>query len=269
MNTEKLKQWYLIGGAVLIVLLIGVVYLIVHNAQCGTATVVKTSPTDQAVNVDVASVISIQFSRAIPTTALAITISPSFSYSTAWQGTTLRISPRTNLSYNTHYAVTVGNVAHASCAALQKPYTFSFTSAAQQVILPNLPTTGPSTLPVIPTVPTTPSTSPVTVFSSQNQPSPSTAAYNAGQQIYSQYPGLKLKDEQKLPVLNQYYSLDYYVNDNDFLATVTEGPCQQTVQMINTYLTQNGIDPNTAKIVWFAGPNVSQSCASYVNGLNH
>lgn len=266
MNTEKIKKWYLIGGAVLIILLIGIVYLIARNAQCGTTTVVKTSPADQAVNADVASVISIQFSRAIPTSSLVLTIAPSFAYSTAWQGTTLRILPRTNLSYNTSYTVTVGSAAAASCKPLSAPYTFSFTSAAQQVIVPVLPTTGPSTLPI--TFPTTSATSPVTVFSSQNQPSSSTAAYNAGQQIYSQYPGLQLKDEQKLPVLNQYYSLDYYTTDNDFLATVTEGPCQQTVQMINDYLTQNGINPSTVKIVWFAGPNVSQSCTNYVNGLN-
>lgn len=119
----------------------------VMDPALGPLAITATSPENGAMGVNVASAVTIVFSKPMNTTTVTVTATPAFTpEAPLWntEGTQLTLSMATPLAASTAYSVAVAGVS-ASGEALQGPTaTFAFTTGAPDLTAPTIASTTPA-----------------------------------------------------------------------------------------------------------------------------
>lgn len=68
---------------------------------------------------------------------------------------------------------------------------------------------------------------------------------------YSESTGLYLQQKNLLPVVNQYFNLDYWREEDVYMITINSKNCEKAKNMALNYLEKNGVNLKKINISWF------------------
>lgn len=103
----------------------------------------------------------------------------------------------------------------------------------------------------------------ITLSSKKIKNSPLEIGFETGDIIESalkQDDALILTLKKKIPVFSTYFDLSYVEEKEAFAVVINSSDCQKAKDEVLNYLKINGVNPDEARIIWYAGGGVNASC---------